>query len=1279
MLWYPFFCDDDAVVNLAPNCCAASDEEPQCDYDTNCTALFKRIEGKEWEVVTTFLDTGFWPYSLLRDSPPPSEQARTWVIRRTRDPTNSAGIKWRQLPLHLAIVLHAPLDVIRRLVELYPDSIAAVDDHGMLPLHLALRYSAPEELVNFLLQAYPDACGIKGKGNRTALDFAMHADKAVRIKLLTLFAERHGTDKNIAMKAKALHHKLDRDLKEIQRLLLILEHEQEMTEQELHRCTQELMTTQRLLEEQGDELEEATKSVELATSLKLDRNSSFRELGELVEMQRLELLQTSQQDLLKEEKRMKEEEQALQTDLQTIRETIARAFDKDGTAVLKRQVKALTVRRAMRSRQRTLIEMDQIKETLRRNLSTVEGRSEEELEAMRMVLEGLETTNLRMEPQQDLIELKTELEPFSEELRRTQELVKTRKELQILWRLLAKELMNADDMEPEALDDLTATIVSMRQSKLDHCSLEELQDMKAKARQTKTTVQGKVLVRQTRRDLRDFHNLVKQRFEQSDDKDVRAYLSKMSAALDGLICRNMKKDILAIRTELIAMKDDFLQMEAATSLRPALKIVSDELLVHTKKATGKTRRELSEMHTTLESMRKSSLRFKTKEDLISFKSELESLHLESLKPKEISRFKTALDKMRDILHMQGDFNSQTSKPIIIYPPLPKQVPSAHQKQPAQQSRSLHLPTFSALRSVSHTKKSFSFWRKTNLVRDPDTKIAAKNKTVLPSDRPTIASPKVATAAAAVSDSAINETVISIERVVPRKVHTVKDQTDTIKEDIVIEKVAPGKVHMVTDQANTIQDKVALEDTEPAKRSKGAQKDKELAERSKRAKLSKLRQNKKTEEPIKAPDPAEKDIIIFTPTEAHRKDPVADNSKNKKVLQPPNPPSTKVDEFKAENDDQRKGAKADDQKIPKTDQQIEGTQQNPINLIDGPVAQMEKQGPETSISSADKVTRRTIFGFLHHRDAPETKVTDTTSEKTMDSHAKEASTMNPADNASELSNTVAGIEIFPEFEDLRNAPQREDNENDAIEVKQSAKSNSKPSFFGFRKRKNKELKTLVAPSNREDELTDSKSNVPEKEVAMIHKGKSVSMIPVDLPDRTNKKKDDPPNIIEHVISGDDASGDSTRESIIRRRLFGFRKQEDENLCQSKSSIRDDVDILDVEIVSNNGAFDELDSVHSAYTARKNRMKKLSLFPRKLKSKGKREHASGGQWKRDQHNHTAKASSKSDPDENNQKSVQPLTKMSNLDEKNETGNWYSIPRVITTSKPGGGNQAVQQLAQ
>lgn len=156
-------------------CDAPQDE---VDFDLNPTGVFLALHAKKWNLV------------IERTKVYPSE-ASTWVIRhrspgdeKALAPDNGSSssdrleavamaspragsqvelksgqkvLRWRMLPLHLAVLFCSPTDVIKALLKAHPTGCSAHDDQGMLPLHLAFRSGCSEEIVLLLLDVCPEA------------------------------------------------------------------------------------------------------------------------------------------------------------------------------------------------------------------------------------------------------------------------------------------------------------------------------------------------------------------------------------------------------------------------------------------------------------------------------------------------------------------------------------------------------------------------------------------------------------------------------------------------------------------------------------------------------------------------------------------------------------------------------------------------------------------------------------------------------------------------------------------------------------------------------------------------------------------------------------------------------------------------------------------------------------------------------------------------------------------------------------------------------------------
>ena len=163
----------------------------ECDYDTQCTKLYKIIEEKQWEEVLyypesgKFYDTTIFTTMLGNEPDPPSVQVRTWVTALDE----TGDVRWCQLPLHAAITFQAPFSVIARLVEIYPKCVRCADDQDLLPLHYAFRFGAEDEVVALLLERFPQAIGKKAVKDRLPLDMAHYSSKAERGVIIEYYVE----------------------------------------------------------------------------------------------------------------------------------------------------------------------------------------------------------------------------------------------------------------------------------------------------------------------------------------------------------------------------------------------------------------------------------------------------------------------------------------------------------------------------------------------------------------------------------------------------------------------------------------------------------------------------------------------------------------------------------------------------------------------------------------------------------------------------------------------------------------------------------------------------------------------------------------------------------------------------------------------------------------------------------------------------------------------------------------------------------------------------------
>ena len=207
----------------------------ECDYDKECTPLYKAMEGGAWLQALDFMDTGKWVDPVFQstmfsshDPIVPERQARTWV---TRYEENGGAVRWSQLPLHAAIIFGAPLKIVETLLTLYPQGVRCTDDRHMLPLHLAIKHGSEDSVVRLLVDRFPEAITTKDAKGR--LPILIEGPRHDRTKVIEGFVAY--TTKTLRKQHEA---QMDRALKDMKEQLKAKD--KLLTELELHNNEYEL-------------------------------------------------------------------------------------------------------------------------------------------------------------------------------------------------------------------------------------------------------------------------------------------------------------------------------------------------------------------------------------------------------------------------------------------------------------------------------------------------------------------------------------------------------------------------------------------------------------------------------------------------------------------------------------------------------------------------------------------------------------------------------------------------------------------------------------------------------------------------------------------------------------------------------------------------------------------------------------------------------------------------------------------------------------------------------
>ena len=182
-----------------------------CDYATDCSPLFKKIEQEAWDSITMFLTDGKWSedswtksiveFVTMQPQDPDASHPKEQVMTLVTKCEGKRKIAWARLPLHLAILRQAPVKVIHKLVEYFPESLTFPDHNGCLPLHLALESNAKDVVVSFLLSQFPAALRVRDAKRRTPLDIALkeHSERGrVLHAFVAIAGKRHVVKKGSA-------------------------------------------------------------------------------------------------------------------------------------------------------------------------------------------------------------------------------------------------------------------------------------------------------------------------------------------------------------------------------------------------------------------------------------------------------------------------------------------------------------------------------------------------------------------------------------------------------------------------------------------------------------------------------------------------------------------------------------------------------------------------------------------------------------------------------------------------------------------------------------------------------------------------------------------------------------------------------------------------------------------------------------------------------------------------------------------------------------------------
>ena len=661
MVW-PFFSSPEPTRN--------QDETFECDYERDCSTLYKAIESAveptEFDPIIKFLDTGYWSGSFFTDPISPADQAKTWVTRF--DPEDASKVKWSQLPLHLAIVCGAPPAIIGRLVKLFPEALRCTDDQHMLPLHLALRHNVSDEIVAFLLMQFPDAVNASGKSGRSAVECALRAKDKLRGKILEIFIHKSKGKMSSAIlkEQKALRDSVTAKDEEIESLKLDMaqladkfegiKQLKESVETELMRKIQEVETARVELENDYSE--------------KLERVENEKMLEGLEHQKKYELLEATLAEIQASEKQARDMEGSLRKELDSIHARVAKSRSPDDWESLKIDVGGMEAFRLQCSHTEAKTQIDMLRGELTKTLmnaqktrsisaavGSMEDDSDIDLESdLKLIGESvskLEKDEEKARTAEDLNALRTEVESLRAELKERAGTNKTKLELTILKKAMETELRNSQGKTEEELNMLRKAVAQASKSKLDNKTNAELVALKMDIELLKRQTKNKELVTKTKTDLTDLRSALENEIATATAKKYRDELVDMKRNADLLQAHLNTSDttesILLLKKSVDHMKDELKKKETMMKIIEEVATLKSSVETELKKSEGKTHEELLQMKKQVKSLTEKDLVGKDVDELLKIKSDLADVKTELQEIEKVANIQQELDMLKKTL------------------------------------------------------------------------------------------------------------------------------------------------------------------------------------------------------------------------------------------------------------------------------------------------------------------------------------------------------------------------------------------------------------------------------------------------------------------------------------------------------------------------------------------------------------------------------------------------------------------------------------------------------
>ena len=120
------------------------------------------------------------PLHRILMSSPPFDVVETFMVHSPG--TAQIKDKHGRLPLHVACSYSASLEIVKILVQTYPDGVKSqTEKEGDLPLHLAYMFGATLEVLNFLIETYEEGTQTRNKKAKKPSDYFKPEKYAIKM------------------------------------------------------------------------------------------------------------------------------------------------------------------------------------------------------------------------------------------------------------------------------------------------------------------------------------------------------------------------------------------------------------------------------------------------------------------------------------------------------------------------------------------------------------------------------------------------------------------------------------------------------------------------------------------------------------------------------------------------------------------------------------------------------------------------------------------------------------------------------------------------------------------------------------------------------------------------------------------------------------------------------------------------------------------------------------------------------------------------------------------